>query len=137
MYFDIIDTAETSTITIDNTKAVIARGPVIEVAGGNTVLSNNDWTVTGNYEGGYTWARTAVGVGYGANVTIKSGKYHADSEFMKKNEGYGVYIYTSGGTVNIEGGKMCIRDRSPADLPGYHSSPVPCKSVCWPDRHSE
>ena len=51
MYFDIIDTAETSTITIDNTKAVIARGPVIEVAGGNTVLSNNDWTVTGNYEG--------------------------------------------------------------------------------------
>ena len=106
MYFDIIDTTETSTITIDNTKAIIARGPVIEVAGGNTLLSNNDWTVTGNYDGGYSWARAAVGVGYGANVTIKSGNYYADSEFMKENEGYGVYIYSSGGTVNIEDGKF-------------------------------
>ena len=106
IYFDIIDTTETSTMNIDNVKSVVARGPVIEVSGGNTVLSNNDWTVTGDYSGGDSWARAAVGVGYRANVTIKSGNYIADSDKMKSNEGYGVYIYTSGGIVNIEGGNF-------------------------------
>ena len=99
---DVMDNTETSTMTISNTTAFSKRGPVIEVAGGNTILSDNEWTVTGDYEGGNSWARTAVGVGYEANVTIKSGNYSAKS--TKPDEGYGVYIYTSGGTVNIEGG---------------------------------
>ena len=101
---DVMDNTETSTMTISNTTAFSKRGPVIEVAGGNTILSDNDWTVTGDYEGGNSWARTAVGVGNGANVTIKSGNYSAKSEHMKENEGYGVYLYPSGGIVNIEGG---------------------------------
>ena len=125
MYFDSMDTTEASTITIDNIKAVVARGPVIEVAGGNTILSNNDWTVTGNYEGGDSWARAAVGVGYGANVTIKSGKYYANSESMKENEGYGVYIYTSGGTVNIEGGSFAGTTAAlRADVDTYYNHPA-------------
>ena len=102
--FDVEDTTAASTIEISNTIAEVDQGPVIEVAGGNTILSDNDWTVTGDYEGGNSWARTAVGVGNGANVTIKSGNYSAKSEHMKENEGYGVYLYPSGGIVNIEGG---------------------------------
>ena len=106
MYFDILDTTDASTLTISNVKSVVDRGPVLEVAGGNTVLANNDWKVTGNYQGGYSWARAAVGVAFAANVNIKSGSYIADSKSMEANEGYGVYIYTSGGNVNIEGGNF-------------------------------
>ena len=102
--FPVSDKSETSTISISNTKVVAKRGPVIEASGGNTILSDNDWTVTGEYEGGDTWARTAVGVSNLGNVTIKSGNYSAKSQHMKQNEGYGVYVYTSGGSVNIEGG---------------------------------
>ena len=102
--FPVSDKSETSTISISNTKVVAKRGPALEAAGGNTILSNNDWTVTGDYKGGDSSARTAVGVGNGANVTIKSGNYSAKSEHMKENEGYGVYLYPSGGIVNIEGG---------------------------------
>ncbi|MDO5347632.1 MAG: hypothetical protein Q4F14_03640, partial [Bacillota bacterium] len=102
--FPVSDKSETSTISISNTKVVAKRVPALEAAGGNTILSNNDWTVTGDYKGGDSSARTAVGVGNGANVTIKSGNYSAKSEHMKENEGYGVYLYPSGGIVNIEGG---------------------------------
>ncbi len=102
--FPVSDKSETSTISISNTKVVAKRGLALEAAGGNTILSNNDWTVTGDYNGGDSSARTAVGVGNGANVTIKSGNYSAKSEHMKENEGYGVYLYPSGGIVNIEGG---------------------------------
>lgn len=104
LYFDVYDTTESSTISINNTTAVVQRGPVIEVAGGNTVLSDNDWTVTGNYAGGNTWARAAVGVGYEGVVTVNSGTYRAASEYMADNEGYGIYIYTSGGSVTVNGG---------------------------------
>lgn len=104
LYFDVYDTTESSTISINSTTAVVQRGPVIEVAGGNTVLSDNDWTVTGDYTGGYTWARAAVGVGYEGVVTVNSGTYRAASEYMADNEGYGIYIYSSGGSVTVNGG---------------------------------
>ncbi len=106
LYFDILDTTEASTVTIENTKAIMKQGPVVEMAGGNAVLSNNDWTVTGDYDGGYTWSRAAIGIGYGGVVTVKSGTYSAKTEHMKDDEGYGAYIYNSGGTLKIEGGSF-------------------------------
>lgn len=78
IYFDIIDTTETSTIDIDNVKSVVARGPVIQGFQVEILFCLiMIWTVTGDYSGGDSWARAAVGVGYGANVTIKSGKLYS------------------------------------------------------------
>lgn len=79
-------------------------GPCVEMAGGETTFENCNFTVTGDYEGGYSWGRAAIGLGYEAVATVKSGTYTARSENMKNNEGYGAYIYTSGGTLKIEGG---------------------------------
>ena len=104
IYYDVMDTSENSTITIENVKAVVNRGSVLETAGGNTVLIDNDWTVTGDYSGDFSWSRSAIGIGYQGVVTVKSGTYSAKSEHMKENEGFGAYIYSSGGKLNIEGG---------------------------------
>ena len=94
--------SEANTITISNTKIVSKKGPALYANGNYTVLSDNDWTVTGEYEGGDSWARTAVSAANGAQIMIKSGNYSAKSS--KPDEGYGVYVYTSGGSVDIEGG---------------------------------
>lgn len=102
-YFDVID-CQTSPIIFEGVKIKADCGPCIELAGGSSTFSNCEFTVTGDYTGGYTWARAAIGLGYDANATIKSGTYTAKSSSMNANEGYGAYIYSSGGTLTVEGG---------------------------------
>lgn len=102
-YFDIIDT-KTSPIVFNGVNITADRGPCIELAGGKSTFENCNFTVTGNFSGGYSWARAAIGLGYEANATVKSGTYTAKSSAMGASEGYGAYIYTSGGTLLVEGG---------------------------------
>lgn len=102
-YFDIIDT-NTSPIVFNGVSITADRGPCIELAGGKSTFENCNFTVTGNFSGGDSWARAAIGLGFDANATVKSGTYTAKSSAMGASEGYGAYIYTSGGTLLVEGG---------------------------------
>ncbi len=95
---------ENSPVVFNGVTITANRGPCIEMSGANTTLIDCTFTVIGDFTGGYTWARSAVGIGYEGRATIKSGTYMAKGPSMKTNEGYGVYIYSSGGEVNIEGG---------------------------------
>ena len=101
--FDVYD-CEDSPIVFNGVTITADRGPCIELSGGNSVFMDCDFTVTGNFTGGYSWSRAAIGIGYEGKVTIKSGTYTANGQAMGPNEGYGVYIYSSGGTLDIEGG---------------------------------
>ncbi|GEM_PF-3374736 len=100
---DVID-CEDSPIEFNGVTITADCGPCIELSGGNSVFTDCNFNVTGNFTGGYTWSRAAIGIGYEGNVTVKSGTYTAKGQMMGANEGYGVYIYTSGGTLNVEGG---------------------------------
>ena len=100
---DVID-YEDSSIVFDNVAITADRGPCIELSGGNSVFSDCNFNVTGDFAGGNSWARSAIGVGYEGRVTIESGTYTANGQMMGANEGYGLYIYSSGGEVNINGG---------------------------------
>lgn len=95
---------ENSPIVFDGVTITADRGPCIELSGGNSVCTNCTFRVTGNFTGGNSWARAAIGVGYEGRLTIESGTYTADGQMMGENEGYGVYIYSSGGEVAIKGG---------------------------------
>ena len=95
---------EDSPVVFNGVAITADSGPCIELSGGNSVLTDCIFTVTGDFTGGNTWSRAAIGVGYDGRVTVKSGTYTANGQAMGKNEGYGVYIYSSGGEVKIEGG---------------------------------
>lgn len=97
---------ENSPVVFNGVTITANRGPCIEMSGANTTFIDCNFTVTGDFTGGYTWARCAIGIGYEGRATIKSGTYIANGSLMKENEGYGVYIYSSGGEVNIEGGSF-------------------------------
>nr|WP_122013332.1 InlB B-repeat-containing protein [Maliibacterium massiliense] len=101
--FDVYD-CENSPIIFDGVTITADRGPCVDLSGGNSVFSDCNFTVTGNFTGGHPWSRAAIGVAYEGKVTVKSGTYTAQGASMGQNEGYGVYIYTSGGTLHIEGG---------------------------------
>lgn len=100
---DVFD-CENSPIVFSGVTITADRGPCIELSGGNSVFTDCNFTVTGNFTGGYSWSRAAIGIGYEGKVTVKSGTYTAKGPAMGSNEGYGVYIYTSGGTLAVEGG---------------------------------
>lgn len=100
---DVFD-CEDSPIVFNGVTITADRGPCIELSGGNSVFTDCMFTVTGNFTGGYSWSRAAIGIGFEGKVTVKSGTYTANGQAMGPNEGYGVYLYSSGGTLEIEGG---------------------------------
>ena len=102
-FIDVIDCKD-SPLIFEGVTVTADRGPCVDLSGGNSVFSACNFTVTGNFEGGYSWSRTAIGLAFEGNATIKSGTYSAKSDAMAANEGYGVYIFTSGGTLTVEGG---------------------------------
>lgn len=69
------------------------RGPVVEVCGGTGSFTNCTMTSTEEK----TWFAACIGVSGGAQVTVDGGTYTAN---------YPLYIYNSGGTLNVEGGEF-------------------------------
>ena len=73
-----------------------AGSPVVELSGAHGVFRDCDFAVSGKPV--YDWSDTAVFVGYRGKATIESGSY--------TSKGYGAYIGTSGGELELIGGTV-------------------------------
>ena len=85
---------ETKTASFTDMKLTAKYGGCVQV-GSNATLENCEIKVTDIRTGAGTHLNCAVAVQYGGTATVKSGIYTAP---------YAVYVYSSGGTINIENG---------------------------------
>ena len=82
------------TAYISDAEIQTQRGVGIEVNKATATLDNNTITV----EEANSYYASAVAACYGGNVIINSGSYGS--------QGYGVYIFSSGGTITVKGGEI-------------------------------
>ena len=85
---------ETKTASFTNMKLTAKYGGCVQV-GNNATFENCEIKVTDIRIGEGTHLNCAVAVQYGGTATVKSGIYTAP---------YAAYVYSSGGTINIENG---------------------------------
>lgn len=85
---------ETKTASFTNMKLTAKYGGCVQV-GNNATFENCEINVTDIRTGDGTYLNCAVAVQYGGTATVKSGIYTAP---------YAAYVYSSGGTINIENG---------------------------------
>ena len=85
---------ETKTASFTDMKLTAKYGGCVQV-GRNATLENCEIKVTDIRTGDGTYLNCAVAVQYGGTATVKSGIYTAP---------YAAYVYSSGGTINIENG---------------------------------
>ena len=85
---------ETKTASFTNMKLTAKYGGCVQV-GNNATFENCEIKVTDIRTGEGTHLNCAVAVQYGGTATVKSGIYTAP---------YAAYVYSSGGTINIENG---------------------------------
>lgn len=85
---------ETKTASFTNMKLTAKYGGCVQV-GNNATFENCEIKVTDIRHGAGTHLNCAVAVQYGGTATVKSGIYTAP---------YAAYVYSSGGTINIENG---------------------------------
>ena len=85
---------ETKTASFTNMKLTAKYGGCVQV-GSNATFENCEIKVTDIRHGAGTHLNCAVAVQYGGTATVKSGIYTAP---------YAAYVYSSGGTINIENG---------------------------------
>ena len=85
---------ETKTASFTDMKLTAKYGGCVQV-GRNATLENCEIKVTDIRTGAGTHLNCAVAVQYGGTATVKSGIYTAP---------YAAYVYSSGGTINIENG---------------------------------
>ena len=85
---------ETKTASFTDMKLTAKYGGCVQV-GSNATLENCEIKVTDIRTGAGTHLNCAVAVQYGGTATVKSGIYTAP---------YAAYVYSSGGTINIENG---------------------------------
>ena len=71
-----------------------AGGACVESAGGAATYTNCNFTVSDTSNPAFT--ASAVACSWGGNVTINSGSYIS--------AGYGIYVYSSGGTITVKDG---------------------------------
>ena len=92
-----VDVLYASTVTFTNATVTAGTGPCIEVCGPAATFENCAFTVTGTNSNGF--GTTAVAVSYGGTAVIDGGSYSAE-------KGYGIYAYSSGGTINVVSGTI-------------------------------
>ena len=85
---------ETKTASFTDMKLTAKYGGCVQV-GRNATLENCEIKVTDIRTGDGTYLNCAVAVQYGGTATVKSAIYTAP---------YAAYVYSSGGTINIENG---------------------------------
>ena len=93
---DCIQIPEEANLTFEDVTVTSAGGACIEVCGGRATFTDCDFTVENPSVPGFT--ATAVAASWEGNATIVSGTY--------QSQGYGAYVYSSGGTINVQGGTV-------------------------------
>ena len=100
-----MDVLYASPVSFTNVTVTAGTGPCIEVCGPAATFTNCDFTVTGENSNGF--GTTAVATSWSGTAEINGGTYSASN-------GYGVYVYNSGGKITIKdgtvsGGKAAVR----------------------------
>ncbi|MCI5955694.1 MAG: hypothetical protein MRZ54_01770 [Clostridiales bacterium] len=90
-----MDTIALSPVSFHGVTVTAQSGPVIEATGSATTFENCDFQVTTTTSNTH-FAATAVAVSWDGTAVIKGGTY--------ASTGYGVYVYSSGGTITVEDG---------------------------------
>ena len=91
-----------SKFNIENCNVTATNGAGAIVAGGGDVTLTN---VTVSQTGVYNWNSVALGVHSGAKMVVNSGTYSSNPEGNTKGN-WVAYIMSSGGTLEINGGKF-------------------------------
>lgn len=89
-----IDTIERSPVSFRGVTVTAETGPVVEVSGSAATFEDCNFQVTATPPSDYF--QSAVAVSWDGTADIKGGTY--------ASTGYGVYVYTTGGTITIEDG---------------------------------
>jgi len=91
------DTWYLSKVRFTNATVETKTGPCIEVSGSYAEFNNCNMSVVETNP--ISYYITAIGLGFGGAAVIESGNYSSA-------HGYGLYIYTSGGFVELKGGSV-------------------------------
>ena len=86
-----------SPVTFTDATVMAGTGPCIEVCGPAATFTDCKFTVTGENSNGF--GTTAVAVSYGGSAVINGGTYSAEN-------GYGAYVYNSGGSITVKDGTV-------------------------------
>ena len=100
-----MDVLYASPVSFTNVTVTAGTGPCIEVCGPAATFTNCNFTVTGTNSNGF--GTTAIATSWSGTAEINGGTYSA-------NNGYGVYVYNSGGKITIKdgavsGGKAAVK----------------------------
>ena len=107
-----LDIIPPSPVSFTGVTVTAGSGPVIELSGGDAVFEDCTFDVTATTDNSH-FRTTAVAVSWSGIATIKGGSY--------SSTGYGIYVYSSGGTIIVEDGdisgdvKAAEADADPGD----------------------
>lgn len=92
-----LDIIPPSPVSFTGVTVTAGSGPAIELSGGDAVFEDCIFDVTATTDNSH-FQTTAVAVSWGGIATIKGGSY--------SSTGYGIYVYSSGGTIIVEDGDI-------------------------------
>ena len=91
------DTMAPSSVEFSGTSVTAGTGPCIELCGSAGTFADCNFEVTNNTNPSH-FSATAVAVSYSGTAVINGGTY--------RSTGYGVYVYSSGGTITVNDGTI-------------------------------